>query len=62
MPRHRLATKPEDKSAKKFVDNRRDNYRRSQKKHRAIGPEQAPTIYDMRPDELTGSKGAGPRY
>lgn len=50
-----------------FEDRRKDQYRnrkndRIRARHRVEGPLQAPTLYDMTSDELTDSKGAGPRY
>jgi len=55
-------SEPKHRAEVRFLDRRKDNYRRSLKLHRAIGPEREPTIYDMPPDELTAAKGAGPRY
>lgn len=50
-----------------FTDHRHDRYRRvpasyARARHRAYGPPNAPTIYDMTPDEFTSAKGVGPRY
>lgn len=47
-----------------FADRIPDERRNAPKKtprHRMEGPERAPTIFDMTPDEFTAVKGAGGR-
>lgn len=61
MAKHTLTVGPGSMTGK-FMDTRADNYRRSERKHRADAPEFERTIYDMDPEELTSAKGAGGRY